>query len=54
VRLELVSTSAWGRERVYVPLLSLVPALEKGDRDEDDDRLAAVTNLDLRILVSAN
>jgi hypothetical protein len=39
---------------VYVPLLGLVPALEKGDRDEDDNRLATVANLDLRILVSAN
>jgi hypothetical protein len=37
-----------------IPLLGLVPALEKRDWDEDDDRLAAVTNLDLRILVSAN
>jgi hypothetical protein len=54
VRLEIVSTSAEGEDGVYVPLLGLVPALEKGNRDEDDDRLAAVTNLDLRILVSAN
>jgi hypothetical protein len=34
-------------------LLGLVPALEKGNGDEDDDRLPAVANLDLRILVSA-
>jgi len=35
-------------------LLGLVPALEKGNRDKDDDSLAAMSNLDLRILVSAN
>lgn len=34
-------------------LLRLVPALEGRDRDEDDDRLATVANLNLRILVSA-
>lgn len=40
-----------GREDI--PLLGLVPALKERDRDEDDDCLPAVTNLDLRILVSA-
>lgn len=30
-----------------------MPALEKGNRDEDDNGLASVTDLDLRILVSA-
>jgi len=29
-------------------LLRLVPALEKGNRDEDDNRLPAVANLDLK------
>lgn len=40
----------WGES---LPLLHLVPALEKGNRDEDDNGLASVTDLDLRILVSA-
>lgn len=35
-------------------LLGLVPALEKGNWDKDDDGLATVSDLDLRILVSAN
>src|SRR5690242_2831307 len=39
---------------VCLPLLGLVPALEERDGDEDDNSLASVTNLDLRILVSAN
>lgn len=30
-----------------------MPALEKGNGDEDDNRLASMANLDLRILVSA-
>jgi hypothetical protein len=42
------------RKNYYSPLLGLVPALEKGNRDEDDNSLATVANLDLRILVSAN
>lgn len=37
-----------------IPLLGLVPVLEKGNRDEDDNGLATVANLNLRILVSAN
>lgn len=32
-----------------LPLLGTVPALEKGDRDEDDDGLLAVASLDLEI-----
>lgn len=36
-----------------IPLLGLVPALEERDRDEDDNSLPAVADLDLRILVSA-
>ena len=36
-----------------IPLLGLVPVGEKGNRDEDDNSLASVANLDLRILVSA-
>ncbi len=39
--------------RGYLPLLRLVPASKERHRDEDDDRLPAVTNLDLRVLVSA-
>jgi hypothetical protein len=31
----------------YLPLLGTVPALEKRDRDEDDDSLLAVASLDL-------
>jgi hypothetical protein len=31
-----------------------VPARKEGNWDEDDNRLATVANLDLRILVSAN
>jgi hypothetical protein len=42
------------RRKNDIPLLGLVPSLEKGHGDEDDNRLAAVANLDLRILVSAN
>jgi hypothetical protein len=42
------------RHRRHIPLLGLVPALEKGNRDEDDNSLASVANLDLRILVSAS
>lgn len=38
---------------MYIPLLGLVPALEKGNRDKDDNGLASVADLDLRILVSA-
>lgn len=54
VRLRVVSAASWYKLRkVYVPLLGLVPALEKGNRDEDDNRLATVANLNLRILVSA-
>jgi hypothetical protein len=34
-------------------LLGLVPSGQKGNRDEDDNSLASVANLDLRILVSA-
>jgi hypothetical protein len=34
-------------------LLGLVPVGEKGNWDEDDNSLASVANLDLRILVSA-
>lgn len=30
-----------------LPLLGTVPALEKGNRDEDDDSLLAVASLDL-------
>jgi hypothetical protein len=41
------------RGNLCLPLLGLVPALEKGNGDEDDNRLPAVANLDLRILVSA-
>ena len=37
----------------HLPLLDLVPALEKRNRDEDDNGLPAVADLDLRILVSA-
>lgn len=37
----------------YLPLLGLVPALKKRNRDKDHNCLPAVTNLDLRILVSA-
>jgi hypothetical protein len=40
-------------ERKHLPLLRLVPALEKGNRDKDDNCLPAVADLDLRILVSA-
>lgn len=36
-----------------IPLLGLVPSGQKGNRDEDDNSLASVANLDLRILVSA-
>ena len=32
---------------VCLPLLSLVPALERGNRDEDDNSLPAVADLDL-------
>jgi hypothetical protein len=32
---------------VSVPLLDLVEALEERDRDEDDDSLLAVANLNL-------
>jgi hypothetical protein len=32
-----------------LPLLGTVPALKKGDRDEDDDGLLAVASLDLEI-----
>jgi hypothetical protein len=32
---------------LYVPLLAAVPALKKGNRDEDNNGLAAVSNLDL-------
>ena len=32
-----------------LPLLGTVPALEKGDRDEDDDSLLAVASFDLEI-----
>lgn len=39
--------------KMHIPLLGLVPALEQGNRDKDDNRLASVANLDLRILVSA-
>src|SRR5690242_17359549 len=42
------------RQESCLPLLGLVPALEERDGDEDDDSLTSVTNLDLRILVSAN
>jgi hypothetical protein len=38
---------------VHIPLLGLVPALEERDRDENDNGLATVADLDLRILVSA-
>jgi hypothetical protein len=38
---------------LYAPLLGLVPSLEQGNRDEDDNGLATVSDLDLRILVSA-
>jgi hypothetical protein len=31
----------------YLPLLGTVPALEKRNRDEDDDSLLAVASLDL-------
>lgn len=37
----------------YIPLLRLVPARKERDRDEDDNGLPAVTDLNLRILVSA-
>ena len=37
-----------------IPLLDLVETLEERDGNEDDNSLASVTNLDLRILVSAN
>jgi len=37
----------------HIPLLGLVPSGKKGNRDEDDNSLASVANLDLRILVSA-
>jgi hypothetical protein len=30
-----------------IPLLAAVPALKKRNRDEDDDSLATVSNLDL-------
>lgn len=30
-----------------LPLLGTVPALKKGNRDEDDDSLLAVASLDL-------
>lgn len=43
----------YGILALSLPLLNLVPALEKGNRDEDDNGLPAVTDLDLRILVSA-
>lgn len=33
----------------YLPLLGTVPALEKRNRDEDDDSLLAVASLDLEI-----
>jgi hypothetical protein len=32
-----------------LPLLGTVPALKKGDRDEDDDSLLAVASLNLKI-----
>jgi hypothetical protein len=35
--------------RKNLPLLGTVPALKKGDRDEDDDGLLAVASLDLEI-----
>jgi len=31
----------------YLPLLGAVPALKERDRDEDDNSLLAVANLDL-------
>lgn len=41
---------AWAKtkEGYPIPLLDLVEALEKRDRDEDDDGLLAVTNLNLQ------
>jgi hypothetical protein len=41
------------KRKCYIPLLRLVPARKERDRDEDDDSLPAVADLDLRILVSA-
>jgi hypothetical protein len=35
--------------RKNLPLLGTVPALKKGDRDEDDDGLLAMASLDLEI-----
>lgn len=35
--------------RINLPLLGTVPALKKGNRDEDDDSLLAVASLDLEI-----
>ena len=48
-----VSKDTLHEDGAHKPLLHLVPALEKGNRDEDDNSLPAVADLDLRILVSA-
>jgi hypothetical protein len=48
-----VSATCKTQRGAHKPLLHLVPALEKGNRDEDDNGLPAVADLDLRILVSA-
>lgn len=53
VRLRVVSKWIALIQEHNIPLLGLVPSGQKGNRDEDDNSLASVANLDLRILVSA-
>ena len=53
VRLRDVSMGIRSLHKYDIPLLGLVPSGQKGNRDEDDNSLASVANLDLRILVSA-
>jgi hypothetical protein len=54
VRLDIVNIRHTSGCNRCLPLLGLVPAGQKGNRDEDDNSLASVANLDLRILVSAD
>lgn len=53
MRLRVVSKWIALIQEHNIPLLGLVPSGQKGNRDEDDNSLASVANLDLRILVSA-
>jgi len=45
--MEVVTRSIVSVDGLDIPLLDLVEALEKGNRDEDNNGLPAVSNLDL-------